>query len=532
MKSRPKHYQEKYQDNQKNEVVSLDSHPDGYLTIGAEMGEIMIWDKIHGLKQSYHPHQPLVVWQEHTKNCHFLKWNADGTVLLSASNDGTTKLWSWDRDNISRNKAGRVIKSFGPLQVKGYETIALVASWSCRCKFIYTSFCQYNRRKQWHEDENSINCIYVYSCQQGEVIRILDRESTPLKFSDSIIIIDSHPNYEHIAMTASYKGIIILWDIEQGVILNKFTEKGFAINYPQFECTLVDGNRRREAFPARAARAYCASVRVLVLARLCSRACVRVLVFACLCSRASVRARPLAEPEFAPAPAPDQIGKFSPDGLQFSVSSHFGTLSVYGVGNSDFYLSAPPEQFFANDNGLITLDDQYRVISLDQTNYETEVHEIDRGQICNMQKQPYTFKFQNNLLSLWNRGYFAETFQLYDPAIDKRNIDRLQLLQRQDAAFFEMWAQRIEDSRRRDDIKNQYLKIELCDKSILLNQMGNAIRRNVQQILDRLGIEFKVQMKAVGEKDTAAIENSLQDYTNTSLQNYSQSQPLQQQQTL
>lgn len=44
-----------------------------------------------------------------------------------------------------------------------------------------------------------------------------------------------------------------------------------------------------------------------------------------------------------------------------------------------------------------------------------------------------------------------------------------------------MWAQRIEDIRRRDDIKNQYLKIEEHEKSILLTKMGNILRKLCQR---------------------------------------------------
>ena len=35
-------------------------------------------------------------------------------------------------------------------------------------------------------------------------------------------------------------GIITIWDIEEGIALNYFVEKGYSINYPNTECPIVD----------------------------------------------------------------------------------------------------------------------------------------------------------------------------------------------------------------------------------------------------------------------------------------------------
>ena len=90
------------------------------------------------------------------------------------------------------------------------------------------------------------------------------------------MVIEAHPFREEIALTADYNGLIIIWDIAEGIILNMFQERGCAIKYPNLECPILDG-------------------------------------------------------------------RFSPDGFSFAISSYFGTFSIYGYGNDEFYKTSPEE---------------------------------------------------------------------------------------------------------------------------------------------------------------------------------------------
>jgi WD40 repeat protein len=55
----------------------------GYLAAGTERGDIIVFDK----------GEVSMVWKEHNDNCHMLKWAKRGGRLLTASFDGTAKVW-------------------------------------------------------------------------------------------------------------------------------------------------------------------------------------------------------------------------------------------------------------------------------------------------------------------------------------------------------------------------------------------------------------------------------------------------------
>jgi len=58
---------------------------------------------------------------------------------------------------------------------------------------------------------------------------------------DSILVLDMHPFNEQNALTCDYNGQIVLWDILEGVVLNIFSEKGYAIGYPNLDMPILDG---------------------------------------------------------------------------------------------------------------------------------------------------------------------------------------------------------------------------------------------------------------------------------------------------
>ncbi len=99
-------------------------------------------------------------------------------------------------------------------------------------------------------------------------------------------------------------------------------------------------------------------------------------------------------------------GRFSPDGLSFVVSTYFGTFSIYGYGNGDFYKTSPNEQFFSNDNEPFVLDDNLRVIPIDVN--DIDMHDMERGRICSNSRVPYTFQYYNNMANLQRNGFFDE----------------------------------------------------------------------------------------------------------------------------
>jgi len=82
---------------------SIEFHPEGFIAAGTNWGSIVIWNKLSEieLKKS---DRDRIIKNEHSKDCHLTLWNKDGTMLLSASFDGTAKVWPWNSVNFDANR--------------------------------------------------------------------------------------------------------------------------------------------------------------------------------------------------------------------------------------------------------------------------------------------------------------------------------------------------------------------------------------------------------------------------------------------
>ena len=56
-----------------------------------------------------------------------------------------------------------------------------------------------------------------------------------------IYVIETSPVKEEIMFSGDFEGQIILWDIEQGIILNIFKEMAMPLQQPNLETPIVDG---------------------------------------------------------------------------------------------------------------------------------------------------------------------------------------------------------------------------------------------------------------------------------------------------
>lgn len=83
--------------------------------------------------------------------------------------------------------------------------------------------------------------IQVFDTWKGKLIQKIDSSTVPVEMNQFIFIIEPHPFKENIAFSADYAGKIIIWDIELGLILNIFFEKGDFINCPSLELPCLDG---------------------------------------------------------------------------------------------------------------------------------------------------------------------------------------------------------------------------------------------------------------------------------------------------
>jgi WD40 repeat protein len=83
--------------------------------------------------------------------------------------------------------------------------------------------------------------LLVYDVEKREVVRIIDNKSSVVPLRDAIYVMEVSPFSDSVVMTADYSGNIILWDIEEGVLLNYFSEKGVSLDYPNTPCPVMDG---------------------------------------------------------------------------------------------------------------------------------------------------------------------------------------------------------------------------------------------------------------------------------------------------
>ena len=78
--------------------------------------------------------------------------------------------------------------------------------------------------------------------------------------------------------------------------------------------------------------------------------------------------------------APVLDAKFSPDGLSFAITNYHGSLSIYGYGDRDLFITTPIEQFLSKEFSEFDFDHQtFQVISLENG---LDMHLIEKGQLC------------------------------------------------------------------------------------------------------------------------------------------------------
>ena len=73
-------------------------------------------------------------------------------------------------------------------------------------------------------------------------------------------------------------------------------------------------------------------------------------------------------------------GRFSPDGMNFAVSTCYGSLSIYGYGDADLFIPTPVEQFFYRENEFFEVD-QVNYVPYDLDTMEP-LHKLDKGPLC------------------------------------------------------------------------------------------------------------------------------------------------------
>lgn len=56
-----------------------------------------------------------------------------------------------------------------------------------------------------------------------------------------IVLLETHPHIEEVALSADENGLIILWNVRKGLPLKVFHERGYHLKLPNLEVPLLDG---------------------------------------------------------------------------------------------------------------------------------------------------------------------------------------------------------------------------------------------------------------------------------------------------
>ena len=240
-----------------NGILSIDMHPKvthldinykGLLAAGTEHGDVIVYDTVEkAYLQKLDSKPSYVVWKEHTDNCHMLKWNKHGTRILTASFDGTAKIWEWNMYlPNNRDKRSAVTLNYKDREHGGRLTGELkcwAITWSFQGTYAIAAFCRRLRRKG--DSEKNYPQLQIYDCVQNELITVIDSQNFSmistlnldgiLKMESPHCLLDAHPLEERIVMSADNDGQIVVWDILTSEILKVFYERGFHMRLPNLE---------------------------------------------------------------------------------------------------------------------------------------------------------------------------------------------------------------------------------------------------------------------------------------------------------
>eukprot|EP00884_Botryococcus_braunii_P018016 jgi/Botrbrau1/4899/Bobra.118_1s0013.1 len=156
----------------------------------------------------------------HTGEVHLLSVSPDGEQLITGSKDGTVRTWQHEQ---RRGPGGRPVQTW---------TAGLTLSCALDEEFVNAIR---RRRKAipspsvnqvaWNNDGSKIlaaitdNTLRVWDSKTGQQLHMLKVHTAP------VFVLECHPLTPHLAMSASYDGLTVVWDISKGVDIARFSAK-------------------------------------------------------------------------------------------------------------------------------------------------------------------------------------------------------------------------------------------------------------------------------------------------------------------
>ncbi|GAM27759.1 hypothetical protein SAMD00019534_109350 [Acytostelium subglobosum LB1] len=185
----------------------------GTLIVASCGTELLIWSLVT------YPPQLVSTLQGHTLPIKLLQYNNQSDAIVSGSEDGHLIIW---RNTYGNNwdKTSFYIRGIG-LNSKRIKVKLRTVVWSLDDQYIITAD----------------HVVRVWNAKDGEPLFELAAHVS------DVFILEPHPSNPRLLMSAGYDSQVILWDIQSGVMLNRYVIEG--LNQIQISdgCFSPDGTR-------------------------------------------------------------------------------------------------------------------------------------------------------------------------------------------------------------------------------------------------------------------------------------------------
>lgn len=153
----------------------------------------------------------------HTQKIRSVEWSKTGSRIVSGSDDSTIRVWSY-KDGEMQNEHTFTFNPYGddPKQPKYGCTMVI---WSLDDEYIIAAIAPL-KKTQENRNITYQPFIHVWNSHSGNLVH------TFKDHTDKVFVLENHPTDNRIVLSAGYDGVIAVFDIVAGVILQKFIESG------------------------------------------------------------------------------------------------------------------------------------------------------------------------------------------------------------------------------------------------------------------------------------------------------------------
>ena len=120
---------------------------------GTNQGSLIIWNKLFDIDLK-HIDRHRIIKHEHSKDCHLTLWNKEGNKIISASFDGTARIWPFNSNDFAKNKEAKSSYVFDSELGRSQDIKCYAVAWSCKGRYAVASFCKKTNKRA--EDKQNV----------------------------------------------------------------------------------------------------------------------------------------------------------------------------------------------------------------------------------------------------------------------------------------------------------------------------------------------------------------------------------------